>query len=110
MTAWTIVVSIMTFLGTISSLRMQHDGSCASRWLPRYSTHRYITIMVPFYLLPPKLILRELLEPHLMTDTLNVVPILTNFTTTLRAALVAHAKDPHVAGFKSIVCYRTGLD
>lgn len=45
-----------------------------------------------------------------MTDTLNVVPILNNFTTGIRAALVAHAQDPHVAGFKSIVCYRTGLD
>ncbi|XP_006455844.1 hypothetical protein AGABI2DRAFT_195174 [Agaricus bisporus var. bisporus H97] len=55
-------------------------------------------------------ILRELLEPHLMTDTLNVVPILADFTTALRAALIRHAKDPNVAGFKSIVCYRTGLD
>lgn len=45
-----------------------------------------------------------------MTDTLNVVPILSGFTTAIRAALVAHAQDPAVAGFKSIVCYRTGLD
>jgi hypothetical protein len=57
-----------------------------------------------------QIILRELLEPHLMTDTLNVVPILTGFTTKIRAALTAHAQDPAVAGFKSIVCYRTGLD
>jgi hypothetical protein len=45
-----------------------------------------------------------------MTDTLNVVPILASFTTALRAALITHAKNPNVAGFKSIVCYRTGLD
>jgi hypothetical protein len=28
----------------------------------------------------------------------------------LRARLEATAKDPDVAGFKSVVCYRTGLD
>ncbi|KAF5353439.1 hypothetical protein D9756_008118 [Leucocoprinus leucothites] len=55
-------------------------------------------------------ILRELLEPHLMTDTLNVVPILSAFTAAIRKALIAHAENPDVAGFKSIVCYRTGLD
>jgi hypothetical protein len=45
-----------------------------------------------------------------MTDTLSVVPILSAFTTAIRDALTAHAQDPLVAGFKSIVCYRTGLD
>ncbi|KXN86685.1 Protein fluG [Leucoagaricus sp. SymC.cos] len=55
-------------------------------------------------------ILRRLLEPHLMTDTLNVVPILNGFTTKIREALTVHAQNPDVAGFKSIVCYRTGLD
>lgn len=55
-------------------------------------------------------ILRELLEPHLMTDTLNVAPILNNFTSAIRKTLAEHAQSPDVACFKSIVCYRTGLD
>jgi hypothetical protein len=36
--------------------------------------------------------------------------LLTRFSEELRARLVASAKDPNVAGFKSVVCYRTGLD
>jgi hypothetical protein len=36
--------------------------------------------------------------------------LLTSFSATLRARLAAAAKDPNVAGFKSVVCYRTGLD
>jgi hypothetical protein len=31
------------------------------------------------------------------------------FSATLRARLMASAEDPNVAGFKSVVCYRTGL-
>jgi hypothetical protein len=38
------------------------------------------------------------------------VPLLTSFSGTLRERLVESAKDPNVAGFKSVVCYRTGLD
>jgi len=38
------------------------------------------------------------------------VTLLTSFSATLRERLVASAKDPNVAGFKSVVCYRTGLD
>lgn len=33
-----------------------------------------------------------------------------SFSATLRARLMASAEDPNVAGFKSVVCYRTGLD
>ena len=36
--------------------------------------------------------------------------LLTNFLLTIRERLAANAKDPSVAGFKSVVCYRTGLD
>jgi hypothetical protein len=36
--------------------------------------------------------------------------LLTKFSEVLRARLEATAKDPDVAGFKSVVCYRTGLD
>jgi len=32
------------------------------------------------------------------------------FSATLRERLVQSAEDPNVAGFKSVVCYRTGLD
>jgi len=32
------------------------------------------------------------------------------FSVTLRERLVRSTEDPNVAGFKSIVCYRTGLD
>lgn len=45
-----------------------------------------------------------------MTDTLNVVPILNGFTSALRKTMAEHAQNPDVACFKSIVCYRTGLD
>lgn len=45
-----------------------------------------------------------------MTDTLNVAPILNNFTSAIRKTLAEHAQSPDVACFKSIVCYRTGLD
>ncbi|KAI9439464.1 amidohydrolase 2 [Russula earlei] len=36
--------------------------------------------------------------------------VLQTFSATLRALLEASAEDPSVAGFKSVVCYRTGLD
>jgi hypothetical protein len=36
--------------------------------------------------------------------------LLNRFSAVLRAHLVERAKDPDVAGFKSVVCYRTGLD
>ena len=36
--------------------------------------------------------------------------LLTNFSLTIRERLAENAKDPCVAGFKSVVCYRTGLD
>ena len=35
---------------------------------------------------------------------------LASFCVRLRARLVASAEDPNVVGFKSVVCYRTGLD
>ncbi len=68
----------------------------------------YISVM--FVDNVPKEILRDLLNPHLLTDSLDVVPILAHFTTELRESLARYARDPAVVGFKSIVCYRTGLD
>lgn len=58
----------------------------------------------------PKEILKNLLKPHLLTDTLDVVPILAHFTKEMGDTLTRYAQDPAVVGFKSIVCYRTGLD
>ncbi|TFK37638.1 amidohydrolase-domain-containing protein [Crucibulum laeve] len=49
-------------------------------------------------------------RPHLGSDTLDVVPILDAFVEQLSASLKKSAVDPEVVGFKSIVCYRTGLD
>jgi hypothetical protein len=32
------------------------------------------------------------------------------FVETLDKILIDHASNPHVVGFKSVICYRTGLD
>ncbi|KAF8990262.1 amidohydrolase-domain-containing protein [Cyathus striatus] len=55
-------------------------------------------------------ILEKILEPHMLADALDVVPILGEFTKQLLTRLTDSALDKEVAGFKSIVCYRTGLD
>jgi hypothetical protein len=55
-------------------------------------------------------ILKEVLEDHLSSDALEVVPILDLFTQKLTTSLTFCAIDPQVAAFKSIVCYRTGLN
>lgn len=56
-------------------------------------------------------ILKSLAQPHLgsiaVDDTLS---ILESFNTLLKASLTDSAKDKTVIGFKSIACYRTGLD
>ncbi|KAH9976609.1 amidohydrolase-domain-containing protein [Lactifluus volemus] len=57
----------------------------------------------------------EILEELLRMEHLALAPdqglyLLTKFSEVLRARLEATAKDPDVAGFKSVVCYRTGLD
>lgn len=41
------------------------------------------------------------IDPHMMTQT---------FVPKLTSAITASAADSEVAGFKSIACYRTGLD
>ena len=42
----------------------------------------------------------------------NVIPgvLLQTFEKELAAALAGYAADPEVVGFKSVACYRTGLD
>lgn len=54
--------------------------------------------------------MERILTPHLGTDTLDVAPILTNFHDSLYYALEAEARDPDVVAFKSVICYRTGLE
>lgn len=46
----------------------------------------------------------------MLTDALDVVSIFDIFSKQLKASLTKSAQDPRVAAFKSIVCYRTGLD
>jgi hypothetical protein len=48
---------------------------------------------------------------EIVEDKINLNPSLhSTFSTMLRARLALSAEDPNVAGFKSVVCYRTGLD
>lgn len=58
-------------------------------------------------------ILKSLLKPHLATVTFDnslVVSILNSFNANFKASLTDSAKDQNVVGFKSVACYRTGLD
>ncbi|PCH42906.1 hypothetical protein WOLCODRAFT_138106 [Wolfiporia cocos MD-104 SS10] len=56
-------------------------------------------------------ILRDLISRELVSEEGTHPPSLANnFITRLTAELTANAMDPEVAGFKSIACYRTGLD
>ncbi|GBE78754.1 hypothetical protein SCP_0116460 [Sparassis crispa] len=55
-------------------------------------------------------ILKDLMDTHLSTGTLAPLNLFDAFVATLTTAITAAAQDPEVAGFKSIACYRTGLD
>ncbi|KAJ7252723.1 amidohydrolase 2 [Mycena haematopus] len=56
-------------------------------------------------------ILKPLLKPYLASFPFDdAISILQAFNTTFMASLDDSAKDKNVAGFKSIACYRTGLD
>ncbi|KAJ6518718.1 amidohydrolase-domain-containing protein [Mycena sanguinolenta] len=56
-------------------------------------------------------ILKSLLKPHLAAFSFDAAgSILRSFNTTFIASLDDNAKDKNVVGFKSIACYRTGLD
>ncbi|KAF8130325.1 amidohydrolase 2 [Boletus edulis] len=46
---------------------------------------------------------------NISTSIVSVVSILEEFTDRFKANILAHARDDRVAGFKSVVCYRTGL-
>jgi tRNA U34 5-methylaminomethyl-2-thiouridine-forming methyltransferase MnmC len=55
-------------------------------------------------------ILKPLLAPQLGAGNLDIVSILDSFNVAFEENLASSATDPAVAGFKSIACYRTGLD
>ncbi|KAF8154021.1 amidohydrolase-domain-containing protein [Crassisporium funariophilum] len=55
-------------------------------------------------------ILKKLLDPHIASRVLDPEPILEAFVSELRTSLGQSALDEDVVGFKSIVCYRTGMN
>ncbi|KAL0951556.1 hypothetical protein HGRIS_008238 [Hohenbuehelia grisea] len=55
-------------------------------------------------------VLAEVLSLHLDVDHLEVSPILEEFSNKFTDVLSSFAQDPAVVGFKSIACYRTGLN
>lgn len=50
------------------------------------------------------------MDQQIAENNLTPSELFEEFTEELRKSLQASALDPEVAGFKSIVCYRTGLD
>ncbi|KAH0834001.1 amidohydrolase 2 [Lanmaoa asiatica] len=58
-------------------------------------------------------ILRNLLHSNsaqVSTSVVAVVGVLEELVDRFESSILANAQDEHVAGFKSVVCYRTGLD
>lgn len=43
---------------------------------------------------------------NVSTSIVFVVAILEELTDRFKARILAHAQDDHVAGFKSVICYR----
>jgi len=55
-------------------------------------------------------VVAEKILVSLLKDSPHDIPSIDVFTENLTASLTSSATDPHVAGFKSVACYRTGLD
>ncbi|KAJ6621401.1 amidohydrolase-domain-containing protein [Mycena sp. CBHHK59/15] len=55
-------------------------------------------------------ILKSLLTSHLGSAVVDTARLLDNFNIALRDSITSSATDSNVVGFKSIACYRTGLD
>ncbi|KAH8117636.1 amidohydrolase-domain-containing protein [Phellopilus nigrolimitatus] len=55
-------------------------------------------------------ILKEHIQNHMPVSINTASSLLSVFSTAFDNALTEAAQDPFVAGFKSIACYRTGLD
>jgi len=56
-------------------------------------------------------ILREIIESYSpLASTVSAVGVLEDLQTKFKATILAHAQNEHVVGFKSVICYRTGLD
>ena len=54
--------------------------------------------------------MKEITDTHLAGEVLNPYLAYFKFVDQFHAAMQRYASDPEVAGFKSIVCYRTGLN
>ena len=54
--------------------------------------------------------LRKIIEKQLIENDMNPWNAYMDFRTEFGRALEMSAADPEVVGFKSIACYRTGLD
>ncbi|KAG9311047.1 amidohydrolase 2 [Chiua virens] len=85
-------------------VRIEHEAEV------RYS----IPFRTPIFDHPrPKNILRNMLErdpTQISTSVVSVVDVFETLSDRFRAIIVDCARDDNVAGFKSVVCYRTGLD
>ncbi|KAH9948513.1 amidohydrolase-domain-containing protein [Amylocystis lapponica] len=55
-------------------------------------------------------ILKPLVSSHLAMGMLAPLDVFSEFSVKFMAALTASAQDKEVVGFKSVACYRTGLD
>ncbi|EJF59219.1 amidohydrolase-domain-containing protein [Dichomitus squalens] len=55
-------------------------------------------------------ILRRLMDQNIADNNVTPSELVNAFAEELRKSLHASAADPDVVGFKSIICYRTGLD
>ncbi|KAK7030689.1 CBM1 domain-containing protein [Favolaschia claudopus] len=55
-------------------------------------------------------ILKPLFKPFLEELSFDAASVLESFNSSFKASVTDSANDGHVAGFKSIACYRTGLD
>ena len=45
---------------------------------------------------------------NLPTSIVSIVSVLEELMDRFKTRILAHARDDHVAGFKSVVCYRYG--
>lgn len=55
-------------------------------------------------------ILKQVITAHTASGDLRPHVLFSDFSDQLKASLTNSARDPEVVAFKSIACYRTGLD
>ena len=74
--------------------------------------HSHSRAAFPLTQIPSTLqdILKRAMDEQIASSNVTPAVLIERFEHELGAALAASAADPDVAGFKSIACYRTGLD